>query len=311
MGKRKLNNTTFYQCDWTGIALKAAHCYLPTWHESGKLAKRGSYANWECVVAHIDELVKTEKMTRIDADRAVQHIAAVVGCAVDPAPHYTELVHTNGKLNYFSFAAACTDVRAKNAVLLRADGGVEQIAVTPGRAMYDEPPFLDFAHHLPRSEASLSSFHSMRKKGSKHDQDLCVHYYADKTLPLNTQASTLFKMQLYGDVILILQSREYSYRPRTRYVDFTREQFEDYFAAKKRKRAPDAQALEPESYKKLKDQMQDTLNQFEQTVSKKAVPPRSMSKQPVAVQKSGSKLAQKLKERGVVPPTPPPVPTGA
>ena len=37
MGKRKLNSTTFFQCDWTGFPMKSAHCYWPSWSQTGKL----------------------------------------------------------------------------------------------------------------------------------------------------------------------------------------------------------------------------------------------------------------------------------
>ena len=47
----------------------------------------------------------------------------------------------------------------------------------------------------------------MRKKGSK-DRDLTVFYWPFKNgLPFNQTASNMFKMQIYGDVLLVQQTR--------------------------------------------------------------------------------------------------------
>ncbi len=60
MGKRKLHTTTFYQCDWTGYPMKTSNCYLPVWSDNdkdtGKLMKKGSYCNWESVIAHAAQM---------------------------------------------------------------------------------------------------------------------------------------------------------------------------------------------------------------------------------------------------------------
>jgi hypothetical protein len=44
MGKRKLHGITYYQCDWSGLPMRATNCYMPTW-SGHKLVKHGSYAN--------------------------------------------------------------------------------------------------------------------------------------------------------------------------------------------------------------------------------------------------------------------------
>ena len=56
MGKRKLHAETYFQCDWTGLPMRYTNCYMPSWNESGKLMKHGSYACWEAVVAHAEEI---------------------------------------------------------------------------------------------------------------------------------------------------------------------------------------------------------------------------------------------------------------
>ena len=61
MGKRKLHNATYYQCDWTGFPMRCANCFMPSWSTEGKLIKKGSYCNWESVLAHARHLYNVEK----------------------------------------------------------------------------------------------------------------------------------------------------------------------------------------------------------------------------------------------------------
>ena len=46
-----MHGYTFYQCDWTGYPMRATNCYMPVW-TNDKMVKRGSYCNWESVLAH-------------------------------------------------------------------------------------------------------------------------------------------------------------------------------------------------------------------------------------------------------------------
>ena len=53
MGKRKISGHTYYQCDFTGFPMKNTNCYLPSWTADGKLQKKGSFCNWESVIAQL------------------------------------------------------------------------------------------------------------------------------------------------------------------------------------------------------------------------------------------------------------------
>ena len=69
MGKRKIHNSTFYQCDWTGYAMRAPYCYLPQWTSAGKLIKKGCYCNWESVVAHAEAMADKGTLTEEEVRR--------------------------------------------------------------------------------------------------------------------------------------------------------------------------------------------------------------------------------------------------
>ena len=58
MGKRKLHDKTYYQCDWTALPMDSPACYMPSF-DGKKLKKRGNYCNWESVVAHANHLHQT------------------------------------------------------------------------------------------------------------------------------------------------------------------------------------------------------------------------------------------------------------
>ena len=73
MGKRKQHGITYYQCDWTGLPMRSTNCYMPTWN-GDKLVKHGSYAYWECVVAHVHELEKAGDLLDVEARRILEHV---------------------------------------------------------------------------------------------------------------------------------------------------------------------------------------------------------------------------------------------
>ena len=161
--------------------------------------------------------------------------------------------------------------------------------------------------HRPYSTASQApaTFHTTRKKGFKaHERDLSVWYFPDKSLPHNPTATNLFKMQLYGDVLMVQQSREQSFIPRERYVSFTKQCYDEHFAKKRRRSQSDTPSLTPTAYAELKQTMQNSLNEFEHNVSKDAVKPREVVMAYSVItgnhvkQSTASKIAKSLKGRG-------------
>ena len=306
MGKRKLNSTTFFQCDWSGFPMKSAHCYWPSWSQSGKLLKKGSYCNWESVVAAVDHELYARPITSLSAAEGAkikEHIAHMCGTEyVKSAPHFDDLAHTKGKLDAHGFHEKC--VHASDPIMgvkIAPDGDVFEVLITPDASSADTGRYVfePYMHPCFLHPATLSHFHSMRKKGAAKgtERDLSVWYYATKELPPNTTASNLFKMQLFGDILLVQQSREASFMPRERYISFNKTQFEEQFYKKKRRGPSDPPSLSPSAYNDLKQQMQATLNSYEERVSADAAPPRETSRAMAVAPTDGRKLAAKLRER--------------
>ena len=195
------------------------------------------------------------------------------------------------------------------AVKISPNGDVFELLLHPdkssahtGRFIFAEYLHKPFGYHAPPS-----TFHSMRKKGNKgNDRDLAVYYYPAKDLPHNTTASNLFKMQLYGDVLLVQQSREQSFMPRERFVSFNKMQFDEQFC---KKRMPtEVQCMTGAQYEDVKEKMQAVLNAYEQDAAATAEAPRAMAHRPPQVHTTGKTLAQSARERQPKPlgPQPPP-----
>lgn len=302
MGKRKLNDTSFYQCEWTGFPMKSAHCYMPSWSPTGKLMKKGSYCNWESVIAHGNWLLNHSEIHEHEHQKISEHVEFVTGVNVSSAPHFNELSHTKGDLDVHAFHAACAmQTGPITAVKISPNGEIFELLLSPVEGKFD---FNSYMHKPYNHLMVLSTFHSMRKKGTNKntDRDLTVWYYPTRDLTHNPTASNLFKMQLYGDILLVQQSREACFLPRERFVSFNKAQFEEQFTKKRRKATAEPPSLSREAYDTLKEQMQATLNSYEQRMSSTAVDPKTMSNTQTMVQTSGRKLAEKLKERGVVAP---------
>jgi hypothetical protein len=304
MGKRKLCGTSFWQCDWTGIPMKSPHCYMPAWGVSGKLVRKGAYCNWEAVVAHATWLRERHELHDDEFLQILAHVEMHTGTAVRPAPHYELLAHTKGQMTAEMFHLACVRETADiTGVLITPNGDVGEVTIEPDRSSADTGRYIFHCVNQGRYHRMLSCFHSVRK-GNKNAsaRDLCVFHYPDKDLPHNPTASNLFKMQLYGDVLLVQQSREASFMPRERYVSYTKATYEEQFVKKRKK--PEPQSMSVDGYGEAKAAMQNALNAVEQAVTKAAVPPKQMSTAQSLGPKSGATLAEKVKERGRLPSAP-------
>jgi hypothetical protein len=243
--------------------------------------------------------ITTEYLEQIE-----RHAEQVTGTFVAAAPHYSELNHTKGRLTMATFHTMCTaQINPIHAVKVTPEGEIFEVILDPQEGEFHFDTYM----HRPYSTASQApaTFHTTRKKGFKaHERDLSVWYFPDKSLPHNPTATNLFKMQLYGDVLMVQQSREQSFIPRERYVSFTKQCYDEHFAKKRRRSQSDTPSLTPTAYAELKQTMQNSLNEFEHNVSKDAVKPREVVMAYSVItgnhvkQSTASKIAKSLKGRG-------------
>ena len=306
MGKRKLHGHTYYQCDWTALLMKQSNCYMPSWSTNNKLLKKGSYCNWESVLAHAEHLKNKQELSDEEYERIQDYISDKMGGVTKKAPHFTNLDHFNmeGTCNLTPFEfhkACCYQSNELFAVKINETGHSFEIMLDTnnGKIDYDDqirrPPMVS-------PNASPACFKSYRKGNSK-DREICIFYYPEKNgLELNTLASSLFKMQIFGEVLIILCTKECSFMPRERYVSFTLNDFNDTFM-RKRKRQVDQSTtfIKPSEYKEIKSEMELSLCDYEKQASSLARLPLTLAKAAPMPPMNGKQLARLKKHENPVP----------
>lgn len=302
MGKRKMHTQTYFQCDWTGLPMRQSNCYMPDWNPSGKLLKHGSYVCWEAVIAHAMELTK-DNLTQIR-----EHVNDLVGCVVQPAPHWTKLAwfaHEPGDTIDSPEAflkVCCNNEDTVTAVRMLSDGYTSQVVCTKEDFNSKFTSILTRPLNLLGPVHEPQSFQTVRKKNKTNaSHDLTVFYWPFKNgLPFNQTASNMFKMQIYGDVLLVQQSTESCFLPRERYINYPLETFQEQFAKVKRKEAPPT--LTTEDYAIAKAQMASELQLVEQLASSSASVPGALAKAAVIPPPLGKELVDLLAAKGQHPP---------
>ena len=312
MGKRKLHDTTYFQCDWTGLPMRTTNCYMPDWHETtGKLLKHGSYCCWEAVVAHMIEQYKIGSSSATDHPkwkRIMDHITELVGTSVSTAPHWKRLrwmqygkesrdeLSTIDSANEF-LAEVQMGMCPFAAVVVNSSGDASEVHCYGNDVAHRFGPKLQTpkqAQNMPEHEPQ--SFVTARKKLGK-DRDLVAFYWPFKNgLPYNSTVSNLLKTQIYGDVIFVQQTREACFLPRERFINFTLTQYNEHFTNKTR-RKDGASMLSSAEWGAAKEQMQAELQQVEAAASSNAVLPGEIAKASVLPPPTGKELARIARAR--------------
>lgn len=306
MGKRKLHNVTYYQCDWSGLAMRSSNCYMPSWSADGKFTKYGSYANWECVVAHNEQLFADGEIDLSMYSRRIEYINNLCHCPVQAAPHFSRLQwfardDQNGVIKSPEefHNLCCAEEREVVAVRIQSSGEVNEVLTKACNvASQRGVPYLTRPYNSMGAETP-TTFQVMRKKSSKETADLTVFYWPEKNgLPLNTTATQLFKMQIYGDVLLLRQTKESSFLPRERFVNFTLVDYTEQCATKRKRTVVSTRdALTTGEFEELKAQMKEQLASVEHAVSSSAEKPEDMARAAVLPDPSGRELAKLVKEQ--------------
>lgn len=303
MGKRKLHNHTYYQCDWTGLPMKNANCFMPSWNAEDKLVKKGSYCNWESVLAHAMHIHSFEKqLDEKDLERVQDFVKVQMGDTIHSteAPHFTNLEHFkhDGMTAKEYHEACCYQTNEVFGVKINGAGHTFEVLMDANEGK------LDFSKYLlpPANWDQQPSMFQSYRKGKLKEKDLCVFYHPGgrNGLEFNTLASNLFKMQIYGEVLLVQCTKEASFMPRERYVNYTLQEFQDNFMRKRKRSVTDTTSMDAEEYNALKVEMQESLCAYEKQVSSLAQPPGATAKVMKMPPTNGRDLARLVKhERGV------------
>ena len=327
MGKRKLHNSVYYQCDWTGLPMASANCYMPYWtNADDKMKKRGTYCNWESVLAHANYLTHgpDASMSKQTLAEVEAHVSHVTGCPTAHLVHenldFKQLEHFNTGVNMTAdtYHAMCvkTTEQIEAVCISAASDTVQLVDIEPFDGVYDFKCVLNKVNEFEPYKLHEATISRPGKKLNK-ESELKMLYFAG-THPhcdvLNKTASQLAKQQIFGDVLLVQVRNELCFKPRVRYVDFNINEYNKSFVKKRKKVVPEhTPAMSTTEYDQVKESMQASLCAFEARASASAVRPQELSTAGCAVAPParGTELAQIAEMKGMKKPKPPPRPPTA
>jgi hypothetical protein len=260
MGKRKIGDYEYWQCDYTGFPMKNSNCYMPSYSKNGKLVKQGSYCCWEAVIA------------ASNGDTNVQeYVNEIVGCTVAPAPNQSSLAWLNDSgplMSIDEFLAACDDPNKPISVLeISVDGRLTE-------AVMNRRAFLGFSHR----------FTTLRKKVKDKAYEVAFNGVG---LP-NATATQFFKQELSGNVYVALKSRELAIQDRARYLPVDIESFTANFQTNRKRKV---EVFDEDEFAKVKKQMTKELMVVENASSAETMTPMDLAKASVMPSASGREIA--------------------
>lgn len=210
----------------------------------------------------------------------------MVGTAVKPADTYKNLQWFGGDLTWRQYEKAYEAMLVPlEVVRLKANGSVDSVIVHENAFEYGYGNYLTVpAIETPRNAEIMNTTRKTKHK----DSELCIAFYPGKNgLPLNTEASQMFKMQIYGDVIILGQHKELCHKARYRYADFTLQHYHDLLLPKRKRE----KAMEQVEYSDLKTSMQQALNVVEARSSSSAREPSALAQGAAMPPFDGKELA--------------------
>ena len=217
--KRKHFDKVFHQCDWTGMPLADNKIYLPL-YRSNKWIKFGAYLNWNCVVAHAMQLNKEGRMARLSETLA--RINDMAGYNVEAAPHFSQLPHFGGNMEFSEFTTICdTRVDSLKAVLILQSGEVKEVSMAP-----KDGDYLDSIRDTV-TEPRVDEIIVAKKVNLGKDKQLVLMNNLQSCKEANSRIGQLSKgigVQLKGDVLALVRKKA-TQGSRDHFVNFTEEEF--------------------------------------------------------------------------------------
>ena len=307
-----MHGVQYYQCDWTAVPMRHSCCYMPTWSSAGKLTKHGSYCNWEAVLAHAHHKYETEKTLSLEEFEAVKaYIYNLTGHVPEyksfhfsflehfksSEPHWSALSGTEQNWSIDEFYDKCSrPTHRLIATVIPEDGAIYEVGLLPEDGTYDTDKAIKSVNSQFRSTDTPTGVFQTLRKSKTREREISVHYLPgikQGVVPenvYNSTASQIFKMQLYGSVLIVQKCKELSNKPRERYIDFAKADFESMFSTKKRKRVANVTAVTKEEYAGMADTMKRKASEFEAKMTSGADTPGVVARAAVMPPSTGKEL---------------------
>lgn len=277
MGKRKHLEESYTLCDYTcwPLAHDDLKRYLPLW-KNGRVVKTGTYKCWEAVVSHI-LYMKTHNTKpaamqdqKWDAEKSLQLVHEAAGRPVLPGPEYTDLSHFKERgFDAAAYMGSCDKLRAPISAV--SIGIVGETCTTQGCTISADSNGSYKAHVSQFFDGKeYNVIKPTRKvKGLPKFKELIVMTLVDNTLPMNKKAKQLFKMCLFGPVLVACINKEDNSM-----CEFTLEQFKNAFDVPpvKKKQTDSVDGMDTDSYSKIQDELNAALQTVVDEGTSEAIP---------------------------------------
>lgn len=292
MGKRTLHGHSYYQCDHTGLPLRDATCYLPLVDKTtGRVQKKGHYANWESVMLTI--LRKNDWPDPEAADRARMHVKSEAHGQMPMAMLADErqLEHFGGPLTPTEWHKHCCKSVWVSGVLLNP-GALPETAIVQSDGEQGLAAAQSFG-----AEECISVDVQVDSSTRLH-----IHFKEAADAKKNEIASKLAGRDVFGAALVTKSKEEKCFMQRWRFVDMSIEDVsptEPHTPTRKRAKnsaprppIPDGDAPSLTNYLKTKAAMSDTFKAFEANLSKDAMRPDTLRCGTTMPSPTGAELAE-------------------
>jgi hypothetical protein len=273
----------YYACDWTGLPLSSNKCFCPIM-KGPKMCKFGSFLNWECVVAYIDEVLGPDCAANDEKNYpssgklqiwkdTLEKVHELAGYLPKPAPPFKNLVHFGGTttaLEYMEQSKQRSDTLV--AMLVSVTGEVTEVKIDPIDGKFNE------AISKMMGVDRFDVVHVSKKlKLHKGRQLVLLNDLQSKQGP-NSHISSFFKnlgVQMFGNVILLAMKTSIN-SAADYFVSFDMEEFKGNFmppvvpgggATRKPRREV---GMSVDEFKRAKEMMTKNMGGVAETLDKTA-----------------------------------------
>ena len=274
--RRKHLGSVCFTCDWTAIPLNSNKIFCPIM-KNEKMCKFGSFLNWECVVAYIDnclgpECAVSEQQSYASSGKlqiwkdTLEKVHELAGYLPKPAPHFTSLVHFGGSttaMQYMETSKQRSDTLV--GMLVAPTGEVTEVKIEPVDGKFETTicSLMEAARY--------DTVHVSKKLKLHKGRQLVLLNDLQAKESSNTQIASFFKnlgVQMFGSVILLAVKSSINGYNGDYFVSFDMTEFKSNFlppAALVSDSVPSRRprrevGMTVDEFKKAKEHMQNKMN---------------------------------------------------
>lgn len=235
MGKRKHLQSQLTLCDYTSYPISQTQPkrYLPI-VKNEKVIKCGSYITWEAAASHAAYMKSQNQMPacvdKWQPQKSMELLNEAAGRQVLAGPDYTQLNHFKENGDSLSdYLCQCDRTRGPLKVVsiltVQDTCMAQQYILSPEKNGDFSTAISTFFQNQPYNVIKPTK----KIKGLPKNKELTVLTLVDNQEPLNKKAKQLFRMNLFGPILLVCIDKEQA----GNYLDFTFDEYKKAFDPEK------------------------------------------------------------------------------